>query len=103
MRKIGKSGKIINEKTLFKFERTSVLIDKGICKYIRHPLISSLFFLTWGMFFKNTTNLLFLSAFFSTVFLNLTAIFDEKRYIKFFGNNYSEYMKRSKRFIPFII
>lgn len=36
-------------------------------------------------------------------FLYLTALFDEKECVKYFGNRYREYMKRTKRFIPFII
>jgi len=103
IKKIGKPVKTRNEKTLYRFEKTSELIDKGIFKYIRHPLYSSLLFLTWGIFFKNTTNLLLLITLLSTAFLFFTALFDEKECIKFFGEKYSEYMKRSKMFIPFIV
>jgi protein-S-isoprenylcysteine O-methyltransferase Ste14 len=38
----------------------------------------------------------------STVFLYLTALFDEKECIDYFGTAYREYMKRSKMFIPFL-
>ncbi|HEY5533893.1 MAG TPA: methyltransferase [Ignavibacteria bacterium] len=103
MKKTGKQVKNRYEKTLYQFEKTSELIDKGIFKYIRHPLYSSLLFLTWGIFLKNTTDLLLFITVLSTAFLYLTAIFDEKECIKFFGEKYSEYMKRSKMFIPFII
>lgn len=103
IKKIGKPEKNRDEKTLYQFEKTSELIDKGIFKYIRHPLYSSLIFLTWGIFLKNTTKILLFAALLSTGFLYLTAIFDEKECIKFFGDKYSEYMKRSKRFIPYII
>jgi protein-S-isoprenylcysteine O-methyltransferase Ste14 len=103
MKKSGKQGQGRDEKALYQFENTTELIDQGIFKYIRHPLYSSLIFLTWGIFFKNTTVFLLIIALLSTVFLYLTAIFDEKECIKFFGNKYSEYMKRSKRFIPFMI
>jgi protein-S-isoprenylcysteine O-methyltransferase Ste14 len=102
---IKKSGKPVSErgeKTLYEFEKTSELIEDGIFNYIRHPLYSSLLFLTWGIFLKNPTDLLFVISLLSTVFLNLTAIFDEKECIKFFGVKYIEYMKRTKRFIPFI-
>ena len=102
IKKIGKPGKSRNENTLYKFEQTTELIDKGIYEYIRHPLYSSLLFLSWGIFIKNpTTELLFITIL-STVFLYLTAIFDEKECIVFFGDKYTDYMKRSKRFIPFI-
>lgn len=103
LKKKGKPLKNRDEKELFQFEKTSELIDEGIFKYIRHPLYSSLLFLTWGIFLKNTTNTLFLVAVVSSLFLFFTAIFDEKECIKYFGNQYAEYMKRTKRFIPFMM
>jgi protein-S-isoprenylcysteine O-methyltransferase Ste14 len=101
-----KSGKPIqgrNESMLFQFEKTSELVDHGIFRYIRHPLYSSLLFLTWGIFLKRATVQLSIIAGISTVFLYLTARFDEKECITFFGAKYSEYMKRSKMFIPYLI
>ena len=101
--KIGKPVPNRDNKMLYPFEKTSELVDKGVFKYIRHPLYSSLLFLTWGLFLKNTLSGLLFIAVLSTIFLYLTAIFDEKECIKHFGDKYHEYMKRSKRFIPFII
>jgi protein-S-isoprenylcysteine O-methyltransferase Ste14 len=103
MKTIGKPKTDREENSLYEFEKTTQLVDQGIFKYIRHPLYSSLLFLTWGIFLKNTTSLLFLVAFISSVFLLLTALADEKECIRFFGEKYVEYMKRSKRFIPFLI
>jgi protein-S-isoprenylcysteine O-methyltransferase Ste14 len=103
MKKSGKQTRERNDKELFQFEQTSELVDSGIFKYIRHPLYSSLIFLTWGIFLKNTSVELLIISILSTVFLFLTAIFDEKECMKYFGNKYNEYMKRSKRFIPFIL
>lgn len=103
MKKIGKPEENRNEKILYQFEKTTQLIDTGIFKFIRHPLYSSLIFLTWGIFFKNPTLELLGVALLSTLFLYFTAIFDEKECIIFFGDKYREYMKRSKMFIPFII
>jgi protein-S-isoprenylcysteine O-methyltransferase Ste14 len=103
LKKAGKPIKSRDEEALFEFEKTSQLVDTGIFKYIRHPLYSSLIFLTWGIFIKNITVFLFFVAALSTAFLYLTAIFDEKECIKYFGDKYREYMKHSKRFIPFLI
>ena len=103
MKKIGKPKRDRNEKTLYQFEQTTELIDKGIFKYIRHPLYSSLLFLTWGIFFKNPTIKILFISLLSTIFLYLTAIYEEKECIYFFGDKYVEYMKKTKRFIPFII
>lgn len=103
MKKRGKFEKSRDDKILYQFEKTSELIDTGIFKYIRHPLYSSLHFLTWGIFLKNTSNMLLIVSLASSVFLYLTAIFDEKECIQYFGNQYREYMKRTKRFIPFVL
>lgn len=105
MAKEGKPKKERNEKKLYPFEKTTELVDKGIFKYIRHPLYSSLIFLTWGTFLKNPEikpELLLIAAT-STILLYLTAHFDEKECIVFFGDKYIEYMNRSKRFIPYVI
>lgn len=103
LKRKGKPKRNRSEKTQFKFEQTTELINTGIYKYIRHPLYSSLLFLTWGIFFKNITNTLFITALLSTVFLYLTALFDEKECLHSFGTPYAEYMKRTKRFIPYIL
>ncbi|MFC2137567.1 methyltransferase family protein [Bacteroidota bacterium] len=103
LKKLGKQGKRRDEKTLFEFEKTTELIDTGIYKYIRHPLYSSLLFLTWGIFLKHTDFILLAVAILSSVFLFLTAKCDEKECLNYFGEKYSDYMKRSKRFIPFLI
>jgi protein-S-isoprenylcysteine O-methyltransferase Ste14 len=103
MKRAGKPGKFREDKTLFPFERTTELIDTGIFAYIRHPLYSSLIFLTWGIFLKHTAGILLPVAILSTAFLYLTARADEKECIHCFGDRYRIYMKRSKRFIPFII
>jgi len=102
MKRVGKAINSRNNKTLYQFEQTAVLIDTGIFKYIRHPLYSSLLLLTWGIFLKDTATDLLIVSILSTIFLYLTAIFDEKESISFFGEEYKEYMRRSKMFIPFI-
>jgi protein-S-isoprenylcysteine O-methyltransferase Ste14 len=99
---VGNSEKRKDEMTLYKFERTTELIDQGIFKYIRHPLYSSLIFLTWGIFFKNTTLGLLVISVISTLCLYITARFDERECIAYFGDIYQEYMIRSKMFVPFL-
>ncbi|MEI6062541.1 MAG: methyltransferase [Bacteroidota bacterium] len=103
LKKTGKSTTARDDKTLFRFEETSELIEKGIYRHIRHPLYSSLLFLTWGIFLKNPTVLLAVTALLSTGFLILTALADEKECKQVFGHAYTQYMKRSKMFIPFIL
>ena len=103
LKKAGKPSKTRQEEALFEFEKTSELVDTGIFKTIRHPLYSSLIFLTWGIFLKNVTLPLFIVALASTAFLYLTAVFDEKECIAYFGDKYLEYRKRTKMFIPWVV
>jgi len=85
------------------FENTSSLIQKGIYKYIRHPMYVSLLFLDLGAMFKNITIITLSLAGAATIFVVLTAKIEEKENIKFFGAGYDDYMKKTKMFIPFII
>lgn len=84
------------------FEKTTQLVSVGAYKYIRHPMYSSLLFLTWGVLFKDLS---WLSGFFAlaaTVFLVATAKAEEKENIRFFGTSYQTYIKQTKMFIPFL-
>ena len=102
LKKAGKADKNRDD-SLYGFEKTSVLVETGIFKYIRHPLYSSLLFLTWGIFFKHTDYFLLLISLLSSVSLFLTARMEEKENIRYFGKHYHDYMKKTKMFIPFII
>jgi protein-S-isoprenylcysteine O-methyltransferase Ste14 len=91
------------EPQLLAFEKTSVLVTTGIYHYIRHPLYSSLLFLTWGIFFKAPNGLGVLLALAATLFLVATAKADEVECIRFFGDHYQVYMKQTKMFVPFVL
>ncbi|HIJ40369.1 MAG TPA: isoprenylcysteine carboxylmethyltransferase family protein [Deltaproteobacteria bacterium] len=78
------------------------LVDTGIYHYIRHPLYSSLLLLAWGIFFKIPSCSGLLLALIATLFLFATAKADEAECIRFFGPEYEKYMKRTKRFVPFL-
>ena len=91
-----------DDESLLAFEKTTQLITSGVYHYIRHPLYSSLLLLAWGIYFKlpsMTGSVLVLLA---TIFLVLTARADETECIQFFGDDYRKYMKKTKRFIPYI-
>lgn len=102
LKSAGKSERSRRDKSLYLFEKTTVLVDTGIYRYIRHPLYSSLLFLTWGIFFKQLSIGLLLVALLSSLLLVFTSLFDEKECIDFFGEQYRLYMKNTRRFIPFI-
>jgi protein-S-isoprenylcysteine O-methyltransferase Ste14 len=88
--------------SLLAFEKTTALVTTGIYAYIRHPLYSSLLLLAWGIFFKAPSLPGALLALVATAFLIATARADEGECIQFFGTEYQDYMKKTKRFIPFL-
>jgi protein-S-isoprenylcysteine O-methyltransferase Ste14 len=92
-----------SEPHLLAFEKTSTLVKSGIFQYIRHPLYSSLLLLTWGTFFKAPSWLGGLFAMASTLFLYATAKADEAECLRFFGQEYRDYMGHTKRFVPYVL
>lgn len=84
------------------FENTTELVKTGIYSTIRHPMYSSLLFLTWGIFFKHLTIIGFFLAASSSVFLYATAKAEEQLNIEHFGDEYRKYMIHTKMFFPFI-
>jgi len=89
-----------SDSSLLAFEKTTELVTTGIYQYIRHPLYSSLLFLTWGIFFKLPSLIGFALTAITTVLLFATAKADEAECIQFFGTKYVEYIKQTKMFIP---
>jgi protein-S-isoprenylcysteine O-methyltransferase Ste14 len=102
MKKKGKPDQA-RDGSLYSFEKTTELIETGVFKTIRHPLYSSLLFLTWGIFLKHTSVSLLIIALLSSVCIVATAKIEEKENIAFFGEKYREYVKRTKMFIPYIL
>ena len=84
-------------------DETTLLVTKGIYRYIRHPLYTSLFLLAWGVFFKKPWLPAVLLAIGASLFLFITAKFEEKLSLKKFGAEYAEYMKHTKMMVPFVV
>ena len=84
------------------FEDTTELITSGIYRYIRHPLYASLLWFGLGAFLKAPSILggALIGALVVGVFL--TARIEERHNLERFGEEYSEYSGRTKRFIPFL-
>ena len=102
MRHAGKPLKGREESEIFGFESTTTLIDTGLFRYIRHPMYASLLYLGWGIFFKHPDAFGFVLSLISTIALYVTARLDEKICLKYFGNAYTTYMTKTRRFIPFV-
>ena len=100
-----RKGKIDGERddpALVGIEKTTELVTTGVYQTIRHPFYSSLLFLAWGIVFKRIIWFEILLAILTTIFLTFTAKKEEVENIEFFGDEYQEYMKRTKMFIPYV-
>lgn len=102
LHQIGERDAGRKDASLIGWEKTSKLVTVGLYRYIRHPMYSSLFFLGWGMFFKSPSWLDAGLVALCTLFLTATARAEERENIHYFGDEYVEYMKRTKMFIPFL-
>ena len=103
LRKQGKPVEVReSENNLLAFEKTTRMVTSGIYHYIRHPLYSSLLLLAWGVFFKQPSWVGGALVMVTTGFLFLTALADELECLRFFGDDYREYMNKTTRFIPFL-
>jgi len=103
MRKKGVANKQRRDDTLLGFEKTTVLITSGIFKYVRHPMYSSLMLLLWGVLFRKVEAALVIIALIATLLCLLAAFIEERENIEYFGENYKQYMQRTKMFIPYVI
>ena len=83
-------------------EKTTALVTTGVYHYIRHPFYSSLLFLGWGIFLKNVSWIGIILAAITTILLIITARKEETENVRFFGEEYHEYMTRTKMFVPFV-
>lgn len=104
LRQLGQVGRIEgarNDPTLLEFEKTPRLVAIGIFKHIRHPMYTSLLLLAWGIFFKAPSWLGAVLAVLATGFLIATARVEEQENVAAFGEVYADYMKRTRRFIPY--
>jgi protein-S-isoprenylcysteine O-methyltransferase Ste14 len=85
------------------FENTTVLVKKGLYKYIRHPLYLSLFLLGTGVLLKNTGTYQLVLGAVNLFAVYLTARIEESEMVTRFGDEYRVYMKETKMFIPFVL
>lgn len=101
--RVAKRSNSRSEGELYAFERTSELVTSGMYRYIRHPLYASLLYLAWGSFLKDISWMSVILLIIASVTLFATARADENECVQYFGNQYKEYMERTKMFIPFVL
>ncbi len=103
LRRFGGSRPTAKGSPVFEWENTSSLVTSGVYRYIRHPMYSSLLFLTWGALLKAVSVTTFALAVITSIALAATAKVEEKENVARFGQEYRDYMARTRRFVPFLI
>jgi protein-S-isoprenylcysteine O-methyltransferase Ste14 len=85
------------------WENTTLLINKGIFRYIRHPLYLSLILLCIGILFKNATTIPLFLCSICILFLIIASLVEERENLTKFGDTYTDYMKSTRRYFPFVL
>ncbi len=85
------------------WENTTVLIDRGIFRYMRHPLYSSLILLVIGILLKRITFVPLVIGCICIFFLITASLVEERESLKKFGDAYTTYKRTTMRYVPFII
>lgn len=86
----------------FQIKEKQELITHGIYRYVRHPIYGGMFFMGIGMLMVAGSYTLLILAPLIFVSINYLAIREEKLLYQHFGKKYKDYMKVSKKFIPFV-
>ena len=102
LRQIGRRSNERRDAELLSFEKTSTLVTTGVYRYIRHPMYASLLLLAWGAFLKSISLSGIVLVGGASIALFVTALRDEAESGQYFGSAYLEYMKTSKRFVPYV-
>jgi len=103
LRRLGKPRPTAAGDPRFEWENTARVVTSGVYAYIRHPMYSSLLFLAWGALLKSVSTTTLALAVVATVALAATAKVEERENLARFGQEYRDYMKRTRRFVPFVV
>jgi protein-S-isoprenylcysteine O-methyltransferase Ste14 len=86
------------------FEYTTELVTTGVYRFIRHPMYASLLFLAIGSYLKQPLDPAGAAIFLITVAaIFATAKVEEKDLVARFGERYVDYMRKTLRFVPFVL
>jgi len=99
----GKPKPVTDDSPEFDWENTGQLVTTGIYRYIRHPMYSSLLFLTLGALLKSISLAAVMLAVIACLAVVLAARAEEAENIARFGEAYRIYMRRTRRFLPFLL
>jgi protein-S-isoprenylcysteine O-methyltransferase Ste14 len=84
------------------FENTSRLVKTGIYHFIRHPLYLSVFLFGTGVMMKDPGTIQVILGILNLVAIYITSRIEEGEMIAKFGDEYREYIKETRMFVPYI-
>lgn len=102
LHRLGRSRPPAEGSPMFAWENTGTLVTTGVFRYIRHPMYASLLFFTWGALLKSVSVGALALAAVATAALAATAKAEEMENIARFGQEYRDYMRRTRRFVPLV-
>ncbi len=70
---------------------------EGFNRHMRHPLYTGAFFILWG---GATSQLGFWTAVFGTLYLIIGTLFEERKLIRLYGDEYIHYQQKVPRYFP---
>lgn len=86
----------------FQVKEKQQLVTSGIYSYIRHPIYSGILLMfIGGELIVQSYLLIVYVLLYAGAYVQAT--WEEKLLVKHFGSEYASYMKRTKRFIPYVI
>jgi len=103
LRAIGRPAPTAARSANLSFENTTALVTVGAYRLIRHPLYASLLALVWCAYLKDPCAVSgIVLAPVASAFFIATAVAEERENLASFGAPYAAYMKRTRRFVPFL-
>jgi protein-S-isoprenylcysteine O-methyltransferase Ste14 len=92
-----------DDSLLFPFEKTTQLVTGNVYAYIRHPMYAGLLLATWCVLVQKCSWLGALLTVLATACIVSAVRAEEAENLRYFGAAYESYMRRSKRFIPWLL
>ncbi|EKE14468.1 MAG: isoprenylcysteine carboxyl methyltransferase [uncultured bacterium] len=86
----------------YQIKKNHELITKGIYRYVRHPIYGGLILMSTGALLVSSSYTFIAALIIMLIAAEIFAQREEKLLTKHFGKKYLEYMKTTKKFIPFI-